>query len=435
MRRLLPLVLATSTLVAGDAPMPAVPTSDATPVPAVKPAAAPAPAVVAPAPAPVPAPVVVEAPLPEGAFVATTKANSNVRYGPNRSAKVALTMKSGATVVVLGPARGAPEWLLVRLPRDASVWMHRKVLTPQDGGKTFIVNEDRAKARDDATLGANIVCEVEKGEIVEAKGRQVGDWYAVQVPSATAYVHRSVLVENDGLKALPAAPTVDKTYVNQLWEVTQKRYDAYQAALNKDLEVAAILDWNYLSQQLADVIAQHPESQVQAAAQRMRDGIAKVVKAVDGIQREHHVAPLKDVPGQPPIPEPVVTQAPPPVAPPVSTNPAPTNPGPAVVKQPRIDTTAIPTAIPDKPKPQYPAEGMVMEQAFPGVGVNHVVVDNNQNVLAFIKVKDGSALQLNEYFWRYVGVKGEKVAVDPAKHTLGKDVPLILVEDLVLIKQ
>ncbi len=459
MRRILPLVLATSVLVpafhAGDAPAPlppTAPTSDATPtpavpgptaIPAVPAAAAPAPAAEAkPAPAPVPtaeakpAPVAetsppIDADLPEGAFVATMKANGNVRYGPNRNAKVALTMKAGGKIVVLGAARGVPEWLLVRLPREASVWMHRKVLTPQDGGKTFIVNEDRAKARDDATLGGNIVCEVEKGEIVEPKGRQVGDWHAVYVPSATAYVHRSVLVDDE---KMPKAPVVDRAFIYQLWAAAQQRYDAYQAALQKDLDVAAILDWNYLSQQLGEVVAKHPDSQVQAAAKRMQDGIAKVVRAVADIQDRHGVKPQRDVPGQAPIADPPVpetAQGGTRTATPAGQAPVAQNGG----RPPRINTGAIPPSIPDKPKPQYPVVGYVIEQAYPGVGVNHVVVDENQNVLAFLRVKDGSPLQIHEYFWRNVGVKGEKVAVDPAKHKLGKDIPLYVVEDLVLIKQ
>lgn len=449
MRRILPLVLAASALApvltAGDAtmPPPAVPAGTTAPAPTPAPAPAaetkPTPTVPTPTPAaevkpvePVPAVTAppIDADLPEGAFVATIKSNSFVRFGPNRSAKPALCTRTSGPIVVLGPARGAPDWLLVRLPREASVWMHRKVLTAQDGGKTFVVNEDRAKARDDATLGGNIVCEVEKGEIVEAKGRQVGDWHAVVVPSATAYVHRNVLMDNPQLAALPKAQPVDRRFADQLWEVAQKRYDAYQAALQKDLEVAAILDWSYLSQQLGEVVVKHPDSQVQAAAQRMRDAIAKVVKAVVDIQGKHNVTPQRDVPGQAPIPEPKPVEEP--------TKPADTTPVTvAVGAKPKVDTKTIPTSIPEvvKPKPQFPVEGMLMEQAYPGVGVNHVIVDSNQNVLAFIKVKDGGAVQLNEYFWRFVGVKGEKVAVDPAKHKLGKDVPLFLVEDLVLIKQ
>lgn len=414
-------------------------------------------------PAPVaPAAATTEAPAPAvWPRVALVK-NGNVRYGPSRMARVAATLKSGSVVEIVGAARGTPDWLVIRLPVEAKAWMHIKVLTSTDGGKTFTVTEDRAKARDDATLKGSIVAEVAKGEVVEAKGANVGDWYPVHIPGATAFIHKDVLAQSDELAALlhsnVASNAAGAARIDKVWGAAQARYTAYQNVLERDLDTAAVLDWSYLSQQLGEVVAHHPDAAVKESAQRMQDGIAKVVRAVKKVQDEHNVTPVRDVPGQPAIAEPTVETVdsgvplPPsgeasadPVIP-VATVPPVTKPAdpvkPTATAEIAQAAQTVPKAAPVPPKPVapspaslYPAAGYITEQAFPGVGTSYVVIDENQNIQAFIKPKAGSTIQLNDYFWNYVGVKGAKQAVDKSKHNLGKDIPLIEVEDVVILRQ
>ena len=446
MRRILPLILSASVLVPAltAVELPTPPMAEPKPV-NTKPLAQPKPAVEVTTPEVKPA-LELQATAPGSVIVALAK-TGNVRFGPSTNAKIAITLKVGQQIEVLGPAQNVRDWFLVRMPREASAWMHSKVLTPQDGGKTFIVNEDRAKARDDATLRSSILAEVAKGEIVEAKGRQVGDWHAVYIPSSTAYVSRIVLAMNPKLDAMLGAQVVETGLLDLSWQAAQKRYDAYLAALKKDLETAAILDWTHLSLQLGEVAEKHPDHQVQAAAQRMKDGIAKVVRAAEKVQRDNKMQPVLQVPGEPPIADPSGEPA-------VLVKTPDTNPGTTTVSVPPANvvapgTPAAPAApgskldpalsqgIPEVVLPTiiYPATGYIEEKSFPQVACSYVVMDENQNILAFLKPKAGSTLQLNEYFWNYVGVKGEKSKVDQTKHTLGKDIPLIEVEDVVLLRR
>jgi len=78
----------------------------------------------------------------------------------------------------------------------------------------------------------------------------------------------------------------------------------------------------------------------------------------------------------------------------------------------------------------FAAQGFVDQQRFSEVGTNDVLIDGDGNVVAFLKVKDGSAIVLSEFVWRPVGVIGSKELVDQAKHSLKRDIPLIIVEDV-----
>jgi hypothetical protein len=428
----LAVVLAATSLLgcAAEAPGPATPapvvTPPVTPPPAVAPAPTPAPVVatpvappsaVTPAPAPTAAaepPAVLPVTPPTPGSVATTMAkNGNVRFGPSLSARVAVTLPAGAPVEILGIAQGRPDWFAVRFPRQGTAWAHKKVLEAQADGKTFKVIEDRAKARDDATLKGNIVCELTKGEIVESKERQIGDWQAIYPASGVAYVHKSLVTITE---QLPASAPAGEALVEVTWQRAQKLYAEYQAALKQDLNLAATLDWRYLSDQLETVANEHPSVRAQLTARRMKEAIAKVVAAVEKVQRDNNITPVRP-------PEPTEM-------PPVTPKPALIAPkGTEAIQQVSAQAPQVPVDT------AFQAKGWLEERAFPQVGTNHVIIDKDGNVCAFIKVKTGVELQLSEYFWRLVGVKGALLEVDPALHNLGRKIPLIEVEDVTLLGQ
>lgn len=415
MRRIAPLVLASvlfghvPVLGAAEAAGPAAPA----PAPA---AAAEATAVPPVTPPPVTPPVTPPTP---GAVATTMAKNGNVRFGPSLSARVAVTLPIGAPIEILGIAQGRPDWYAVRFPRQGTAWAHKKVLEAQADGKTFKVIEDRAKARDDATLKGNIVCELTKGEIVESKERQIGDWQAIYPASGVAYVHKSLVTLTE---QLPASAPAGDSPIEATWQRAQKLYAEYQTALKQDLNLAATLDWRYLSDQLETVANEHPSVRAQLTARRMKEAIAKVVAAVEKVQKDNGIAPVRP-------PEPEVSHAAPDATKPAATPAATAPKGTETIQQVSAQAPQVPVDT------AFQAKGWLEERAFPQVGCNHVVIDKDGNVCAFIKVKAGVELQLSEYFWRLVGVKGVVQEVDPALHNLGRKVPLIEVEDVTLLGQ
>ncbi len=386
-----------------------------------------------------PTPPVAHQPATQPAAVATTMAKrGNVRFGPSQAAALVVTLDSNAPVEVLGVAQGMPDWYVIRFPRQGFAWMHQKTLESQDGGKTYVVKEDRARVRDDARQGANLVAELAKGEIVEAKDRaRVGDWVPVYPSSAVAYVHKGLLTAAPAMNADIAKKVEKDDKADLLWQEVQARYTAFKAALDNDIEKAVILDWAYLDGQLAQVIAQHSTVRVQLAAKRLAERIAPVVKAAGEVQKKNGITPSRDVPGQPPI---VIAKHVDPAADPVKpADPAkpadPTKPAGTLPKPADIITIrdAAVTAPPAPGVDGFTVQGFIEEKAFPQVGSSFVIIDQTGVVCAFLKTKPGSEIQLSEYFWRNVGVKGLSQEVDPALHNLGKKIPLILVDDVMLL--
>jgi hypothetical protein len=52
-----------------------------------------------------------------------------------------------------------------------------------------------------------------------------------------------------------------------------------------------------------------------------------------------------------------------------------------------------------------------------------------------VKTKPGVDLQLSEFFWRLVGVKGDAQPIEAEKHGQGGGpIPLVLVEDVALLQ-
>lgn len=370
------------------------------------------------------------------AVTTTMSKRGNVRFGPSTQAKVVVTLDVGSPVQVLGIAQGLPEWYVIRFPREGSAWIHQKVIQPDASGKTAKVIEDRARVRDDSRQGGNIVAELALGEEVEIKERaRNGDWVPVYPPSAVAYVHKSVVV----VPAIQEQALVQQVQVNNqlddVWSEAQARYAAFKEALDEDVEIAAKLDWEYLDMQLAQVVDGHPNARVQHSSKRLKDRIAPVVAAAVQVQRANNIPPVRDVPGKPPIVV-KVDPLPPPDAP---KNDPP--PKPAVDPLPKpekpADVAGLKEAAAKAPAVVggFAAQGFLEERAIAGTGTNHVIIDKNGRICAFVKTKPGVDLQLSEFFWRLVGVKGDSQPIEAEKHGQGGGaIPLVLVEDVALLQ-
>jgi SH3-like domain-containing protein len=384
----------------------------------------------------------------EGHPTVLTK-GANIRFGPDTNAPAAGTLPAGTPIEVLEQAKAG--WMMIRFPRGCTAWMHEKVLDKQADGK-FKVMEDKARVRADATLGSAIVAEMALGDVVEATGKQNGQWYSVYPANAVAYVSEK-LVDRAKLPAPfngkavgavdptdptdPASePTIVDDYLARLWTRTQDTYEEYKAIANSDNTRALGLDWPGLSDQLGQVVAKHQSRVIQLQAERLKNGVDRVVDA----QRRSGNHPTVTVPepAAAPIrvgvrPKPPETAKPKPDAPvvakpvaPKTDEPAKTDPpakpdAPAKPDQP-ITTTDRPVV--DAPKPDAPAkagvndlltatggftvEGWLEARDVPEVGAAHVIIDANSNVVAYLKPKPGVNVQFSEYFWRLVTVTGTK---------------------------
>lgn len=427
--------------------VPTLSAADTAPAPSLAP-----PPSLAPAPAPTIAPsatpdALAAAAATDGAVRVTLAKNGNVRFAPTTQSKVIVTLPARTEVEILGPAKVAG-WYVIRFPHEGSAWVHSKVLQSVDGGKRWRVTEDKARARDDSTLGGGIVSELAKGEIVEDKGRLNGDWRAVYLPNAVAYISGSVLDIPADLAGARKKAGARAEEAAAVWSNAQASYASYYEALQKNPQNALVLDWDGLSKQFDQVIHDHADPDVRTSAQRLRDGIVNVAAAAANLQKAKGITPVKVpvdtlvTPGQ----HTTVAQQPGVAAPTSGRVSDVTNvlePAPLTVpgEQP-VTTVLVPPVEINQPAPVVPqpvaaakpfaAEGFVTQQKFEQLGVSDVLVDGDSNVVAFLQIKVGKDIQLSEYYWRWVGVRGEVQKVDPAKHNLGRDVPLVLVEDLSL---
>ena len=384
---------------------------------------------------PVAAPLMsADAPAEQTQAVATTMSKKgNVRFGPSTQAKVVATLEVGAAVEVLGIAQGLPEWYVVRFPREGSAWIHQKVIQLDASGKKAKIIEDRARVRDDSRQGGNIVAELALGEEVEIKERaRNGDWVPVYPPSAVAYVHKSVLVIPEVKIAGLEQAVQQASKLDDVWAEAQARYATYKEALDSNVEIAATLDWEFLDMQLAQVVDGHPNVRVQHSAKRLKDRITPVVAAALQVQRANKITPTRDVPGKPvvvvkndPAPKPDTPKNDPTPKPGIDPLPKPADLG--GLKEAGIKA---PAAVGG-----FAAQGFLEERAVAGTGTNHVIIDKNGKICAFVKTKPGVDLQLSEFFWRLVGVKGDSQPIEAEKHGQGGGpIPLVLVEDVALLQ-
>lgn len=350
--------------------------------------------------------------------VARLAKKSNVRYGPSKAAAIAVTLPSDTAVEILGRIiKDDGVWYQIRFPREGRAWMHSKTIKDV-GGNKYEVIEDKARVRDDATGGANIVTELSKGDTVEFRDNRVGAWLAVFPAQAVAYVHESVLaVPQVGV----AAVEIRQQAVERLWTVARATYRQYAAT--QDLAQALTLDWPGLSQQLAEVAKSHPEVAARLEAARLRDGVERVVKEQlrQGVQATVSVpqpaAPTETIPG------PVDPQVPVPPVDPLTSLPTPVAGDPP--SSPEVERVI---AAPAPATSAYLVAG-ILEQR----GELFVVYNNSGKVVAVLQAKPGATLQLSDYYWREIGVKG--TSPGNGKDDQGNDVPIVLVDDIELIKR
>lgn len=393
---------------------------------------------------------------PAGSLRVQLSKNGNVRFAPTTQSKVITTLPAKTEVEILGPAKVAG-WYVIRFPREGNAWVHQKVLQALDGGKRWRVTEDKARARDDSTLGAQIVGELAKGEVLEDKGRLNGDWRAVYLPNAVAYISASVLDMPTDIEKAKTTARDRAMNAASVWSAIQPVYASYYDSLQQNPQNAMSLDWDGLGVQLDAVIHDHADPDIRLSAQRIKDGIVNVAAAAKNLQEAKGITPVKTPLELPKAGGGTVASTGLAPATGTATTVKPTNhtsdlgkpleptqltiPG----EQPAL-TVPIPPAEVAPVAPAEPAktptlatvaaapaiEGFVSQQKFEGVGVNDVLVDGDSNVVAFLQVKVGKDIQLSEYYWRWVGVRGEVQKVDQAKHTLGRDVPLVVIEDISL---
>lgn len=366
------------------------------------------------------------------AVTAKLAKKGNVRYGPSKSAPIAVTLSSDTEVELLGKVtKDDGVWYQIRFPREGRAWMHEKTLKVSAADpKIYDVVEDKARVRDDATAGANIVAELSKGDTVElrANDNKTGMWLPVFPAKAVAYVHESVLaVPQVGAPAVanpnnPAAVPAKPKPIDRLWSMARDTYARYAAT--SDLKQALTLDWAGLSKQLGEVAKSHPDLSVQLEAVRLKNGVDAVVKE----QVRQGVHATTSVP-QPPA-EAVVT-TPDPVEP-IVTPVGPTDP---VVALPKPSDGQATTTSPEVQQVMGgPAAGTyVVQGILEQRGDIFVVYDNGGKVVAVLQAKPGATLQLTDYYWREIGVKGSSPGT--GKDDQGNDVPIVLVDDVELLKR
>jgi len=391
--------------------------------------------------------------VPEAVIHGTMAKRGKVHYGPSLNSREAAILEAGTEIEVLGVAQGLPDWYVVRFPRSGTAWVHSKALQPLDDGKSFRIIEDRARARDDATLRGSIIAELAKGDVVESKGKKIGDWQAVYPSSAVAYVHKSVLNLPNVVQNNIQANVAKANQVELAWREAKAIYARYKAVLDaQNFDLAAKLDWSHLHQLLAKVAKEHTDGVVRTEAAELDEKMAKVVRAAEKVQQQHGIEPTRDIPGEPPIevPQPDAPLAvgpkvnkplgDPPTKPPVEAPAKPPVEAPAKppgeapkavdvveIKEAAVHTLKAPATL------SYAVIGIIEEKANAQLGTSHIIEDQDGKVKAYLKVKPGSTLQLSEFYWNNVGVIGEVQEPDPAKAGSGDKAPLVIVDDIRLL--
>ena len=386
---------------------------------------------------------------PPGAAPAITATvqvpRANVRFGPAQTAKLACTLNRGDTVSIIGAAQ-VPDWYVVAFPTQGRAWVSAKVLAPVDGGKRWKVIVDGAHARADATVGAEIVCDMAVGEVLEDRGAVAGDFHAVYIPSAVAYVKKELL-------ALPSADAVTQQVQNaaaidQLWQKASAEYITDYQQVQADPKAAQTIAWDPLLKDLDQVASQSPDALTAQKARRCHDGILRVIEAAKAAPAQANTTNPTNPTG--PVANHGAAGGPKPTDPAQTTPAKPDNPGDYVVPagQPGAAATLlqVPESAPPSPeelKPAAPAataapagphtgEGYVIANSdYAKISAPYLLQDGNSNVIAFLTVKDGANVNLAEYAWRSVGVDGDKSAIDAAALDASKlpaGLPLITVE-------
>lgn len=390
----------------------------------------------------------------------TMAKRGNVRFGPSTSAPIVTTLTPGTTVRLLRPAEGQPGWYEIQFPRQGVAWMHAKVLTATDDPRIMRVTVDNARVRADARQLGELVAQLALNETVEWigsemngkwTGRKVGDWYAVYPSGAVAYCYQSVLQLNTDTFKRIEHDQVAGSQAEQAWQQAKQTYAAYRKVLQADQAQGLNQDWAGLDSQLQRVIDEHPTVRTRLLANKLQNGIRKVLAAGSKVLPNGRrpatllpeapiqpvrpptpaVPPVAQPPvAQPPVAQPPVAQQPPVQQPPVAqppvahqppAKPAPTQPPP--VSQPPVVAGAV------------PYEGWLFQKDIPGVDAQHVLVGADSQVSALIKLPAGSAITLSEFFWRRVAVRGSAEKVKITVDGISLTVPKIMVDDIHLLRR
>ncbi len=384
-------------------------------------------------------------------ITATVSARANVRYGPSIKARIACTLSPGDSVAIVGPAP-VPDWYTIRFPAKGQAWVHKKNLLPVDGGKRWKVTGEGARARSDSTLGADIVAELKPGEIIEDRAASRGEWVAVSIPSAVAYIHKSLISVPTSEAISEQQSQADK--LQQVWIDAQASYAKIWTDLQHNPGHAAGIDWSPLLAQLEQVAKGHPEPAVQMNAKRLFDAISEVQRKTQSIAEAGApgtgtgtgttpaaggtaAAPASGTAGAGAgatgtgtgtapadagdYHQVKVTGEQDPLKLPPADNQTPAATGPSPT--PVVATPAAPVT--------YAVVGFISANtAYPKVDAKYQVWNSNSDVIAFLTVAPGRTLNLSEYDMRWVGIVGSSTPVDASLTGMAGPVPLVQVSEV-----
>ncbi len=369
------------------------------------------------------------------------RVNGNVRYGPTTKANVIVTMKRGQTVNVFGPVAGKDGWYSIQFPRSGTAWIHKRVImetaeTSSNGKKLVKIMVDGANVRRDATVGSDMVTQVRAGEMVEWSGEMVADWYAIYPPNAVAYVYKSVLdmTATGGINSTTSTQqlTPRALPIENIWQKAKATYQDYYEAMQQDPQEAMRRDWVSLSDQLNEVVENHPHLRTQLLAQRLRNVIARVVQTKNGSALVKPETQQAAEAKRPDVVTPSTTTE--------QTSQTTTSVVTQQTQQPQTTVTPSPTAAvttstvdDDMIGMDGTVKGWLEPVDEAGIGASYAITGDH-GMEAFVKVRADSDINLKDLHWRSVIVKGEVQIVSHEVSEEYRGVPLILIDEIRLAR-
>ena len=370
----------------------------------------------------------------------------NVRFGPSTKDAVVCTLNAETPVHILGLVDGSTNWYKIKFPSQGHAWMHGMNLAKTKQENVLRVTTNGANVRQDATKGGAIVTELKMNDTVQWKGPKVGQWYAVYVPDAVAYVHASVLFIQDTV-AQPAnneaagepkvaakpLPGPINHPTDKIWQDAVRTYESYYQQLQQDSGKALQLNWAALSDKLKLVIQDHPDLRTRIYAKRLFNGIQRVVSSA-GMEAAPEISSVSTAGTAAKTP---VNNTKPAAATTTSTTPAESTEvqvdlsDDEPVKQPATDHKK--PDIAGLAKTDKGVIGWLQDLEVQSIGVEYVILGDD-GISAFIKLKDGVNVNLKDLHWQRVHVNGETQIVDHEVEAQYKGIPLIIVSELKVLK-
>lgn len=325
--------------------------------------------------------------------------SGNVRSGPNIKASIFTTMAPGDKIDTFGPDETHPEWYVVTFPKSGRAWVHSKNLAATNDPTKWKVTNDKTIVRIDARITADPVAQLIKDEEIEFLGERVGDWMAIYPPRAVAYMHKTVLQLTAETKAKVDVVVKVEQKIDQSWEELQKEYEAFTAAFAKDPEGTKNQDWSNLIKQLEKVVDEHRDNHIRLTARKYANAIKRSVDR-----------------GQAPIA--VVAVGPKEV----TSSEGPKDVAPTIKPK-------VPEVSPELTEPSGYVKGWMEQRDDVGLGSTFLLLDKKGAEIAWLKTPAGSEINLSEFFWRRIGVKGEETTVE----NKGAKVRVITVKEILLL--